>query len=347
MRDFQYSGCFRTRREPYDTEPMKRFDARFRIALAFLVTLGVLVLCFELGLFLWQDHLTDKFSRLDLVLTPIGLILGLVIGIVTGHWRFQALQGLAPRLSGKLLWREKTVLSRSELGQKALNVEQNSYAALFYLFLAVWGLTKAEFMSGLRSAFFVLGLCCSQTFPYFRFLWQRFSGAEESLEVPGEQIVLQAEAAGEQDEDALKDQEESDSKKRFDPRLRIAFILISVILCLVIGWSLPKERSLGTPGLLGVALILADVVAGLAVGAVIGRWRLLGLKKVSSQLGGRIVFLEPNILSGSAYGKRAIMTERIVIGIASLACIVWGALSKLFLSTDRCSNLLPLRSAAN
>ncbi len=318
-------------------DPMKRFDARFRIALAFLVTLGILVLCFELGLFLWQDRFSDKSSRLDLTLAPIGLAAGLAVGAVTARWRFQALKELAPKLVGKTLWREKTVLSRSEIGQKALNTEKDSYAALFVGFLVASAVTKAYFVPVGTAAFFVLGVwLAGQTLPYFRlWLWQNSSHAQASSEAPGDEVALAVEAFKERDNEPSNDQRKIRRKKPFDPRLRIALTFVALIPCLTIGWSLWKERSLGTSGLLGLALILMGLAAGLAIGEVIGRWRCRALQEVSARLAGRILFREPNVLSRSDYGQKAIRTEKIVIGIAGLLSVVCGASVKsLFLSID-------------
>ena len=294
------------------TQQMKGFDARFRIALAFLVMLGILGLCFELWLFLWQDRFTDKFSRLDLVLAPISLAAGLTVGVKTGRWRFQALKDLGPQLAGKTLFLEKKLLSRSEAGQKALNWENDSYAALFYMFLAVWAITKAYFMPVGGAAFFVLGLWLGgQTVPYSRlWLWQNSSRSHASSGAGGEQAIPLAEPFRQRDHEFLSDQGKIESKKRFDARLRIALILIALISCLMISWPLPNEWSLGTSRLFGLALVVADLAAGLAVGVVIGRWRFRALQDVSEELAGTTIFREPSALSRSDFGRKAMRTEK-------------------------------------
>lgn len=316
---------------------MKKPDPRLKMALTFLVTFFILFLCLVLEQFRWLDRSSDKFSRLDLLLAPIGLTAGLAVGAMAGRWRFEALKEMAPLWVGRTAWREKSVNNRSESGQKALNLEQNSYAALFYLFLAVWAVTKAYFMPVCSAAFFVLGVwLAGQTVPYFRFwLWQHLSGSETSSDVSDARAALSAEAPERREKEPVNVRCQIGSKKRFDPRLRVVLILISTILCLMIGWSLPKELSLGTSGLFGDALVLTGLAAGFAIGVVIGRQRLRALQEVAAQLAGTILFHEPSSLSHSDFGRKAMRTERVVIGAACLLTIAWEVWSKsLFLPTD-------------
>lgn len=313
-------------------EPMKNFDARFRIVLALLMALGILALCFELWLFLWQDRFTDRFSRLDLILAPLCLAAGLGIGTVTGRWRFQTLKELAHQLPGTTLFREKNVLSRSELGQRALNWENGSYAVLFYVFLGVWGITGAYFMPVGAASFFVLGLwLAGQTVPYFRlWLWQNSSRSQAISADPDENAFSPTQTINGRGYEPSSDQGDTRPKKRFDPRLRIVLTFGALIPCFSIGWSLWKERQLGTSGLLGLALILMGLAVGMALGEVIGRWRFRTLQEVSTQLAGRILFREPNVFSRSDSGKKVITTEKVVIGVAGLSSIVRGDLSHSF-----------------
>jgi len=308
---------------------------RLRVALAFAVTSLILLLSLFLGLFRWQMRSSDKFSRVDLALMPVGLAAGLAFGKVTGRWRFQALTGLAPQLARRTFWKEKEVLFRSESGRKALDWDHNCYSVLFYLFIVVMIVSGGYFMPVATTSFFVFGVWLTgQNVPYAR-LWlrQRRSRTEAGSDVAGEATSLFADSLKERGSGLLGDQEGIRTRKRFDPRPRIAVVFFTLIFFPIITfWGL------WTPGKAGVfwlAMVLLALAAGLAIGAVPGRWRLLGLQEVSSQLGGRILFREPYALSDSRFGQRAIRTDKVLVGLGSALWIAWEILShSLFLPTD-------------
>lgn len=312
-----------------EREPKAGLEAGFRIAVAFAMTLAMLALCVELALFLWRDHSANKFSGLDLMLAPLALAAGLAIGAVTGRWRLKALKEMAPLLIGKTLLFEKTALANSKLGRKALTTEKDSYAILFGLFLAVWGGTMAVFMPVGSAAFFVLGVwLAGQSVPYYRlWRWQRNLPAQSSPHDSGQQSGSLEEMPRSEFASSSK---ETEPPKPFDPKLRIALILLAIFPCSTIAVSFWKERVPGIFGVPGAVLALAGLAVGMTGGQLIGRWRLRALHEVSAQLTGKVFLHEPAPLFRSDSGQKAVTREKLAISIVGLCCIVWAALSYSF-----------------
>jgi hypothetical protein len=279
---------------------IKKFDPRLKMGLTFVVTLLMLILSFELGMFRWEDR-SDKYSALDLVLVPIGLAAGLTVGVYTGRWRFAALQQSAHGLAGRIFFREKSVFALTYLGQKVLKTEKDTYFVLIATFLLAMGVTGAYFMPAGAAACFVLGIhLTGQTVPYFRlWRWQSASGATTDLDVP-----QWPERTGANDSSNVNPQ------SRLDPRLRIALTLAVLIPCLALGWSLWGDRSDKTVRL-DLTLVPIGLAVGLALGAVTGRWRFAALQELLPLLSGTVLFSEPHVLSRSEPGKKALMTEKL------------------------------------
>ena len=150
---------------------IRKFAPRLKLGLTFVVTFLMLILSFELGMFRWEDR-WDKYSALDLALIPIGLAAGLTVGVYTGRWRFAVLQQSAPRLAGRIFFREKSVFPLTEPGRSVLNTEKDAYSVLISMFLLAMGVTGAYFVPAGAAACFVLGIhLTGQTVPYFR-LWR-------------------------------------------------------------------------------------------------------------------------------------------------------------------------------
>src|SRR5271154_3717532 len=98
--------------------PMKlrgAFDPRIQFLLgAMMITVFVAILV-DLKSSPTDPQIAD-WLRLDLRVMPISLLLGIVVGLVIGHWRLQALRQVLPEIDGHWFLGQGGVLSKVRQG---------------------------------------------------------------------------------------------------------------------------------------------------------------------------------------------------------------------------------------
>lgn len=106
------------------------FNPKIHIIIAvILITISVWTL---FGLL---SHANDvSFVRLDLHLIPVGLLLGLGVGVPVGIWRLHALHKALPDLDGQFYLSDADVLRQSLEGRNARTLQQIGFG----LAVAIW-----------------------------------------------------------------------------------------------------------------------------------------------------------------------------------------------------------------
>lgn len=96
-------------------------------------------------------------ARLDLRLLPVGLLLGLTVGVVEGTWRLHAIRRALPELDGKFFLREGGVLRRYREGENAITLGRIGFGMAFGIWFILTLHTGGRVMLFGTLAFYILG----------------------------------------------------------------------------------------------------------------------------------------------------------------------------------------------
>ncbi len=96
-------------------------------------------------------------AQLDLHLLPVGLLLGLVVGVPVGIWRLRAIHKALPEVDGQFFLTQANVLRRFREGQNAVTLQQIGLGCAFALWLILTLHTDGRIVLFGTFVFYLLG----------------------------------------------------------------------------------------------------------------------------------------------------------------------------------------------
>lgn len=119
---------------------------------------------------LWRTvHGPDSFEwlRLDLRVTPIAFLLGLLTGWKIGEMRLRALRAALPEVDGQVFLSEERTLSKFREGENAIKLQRTGFCIAFLIWFALTTFTNGKILLyGSMVAYIAGQFLTGQTLPF-------------------------------------------------------------------------------------------------------------------------------------------------------------------------------------
>jgi hypothetical protein len=144
------------------------FDPRIQFLLGAIMIAVFVSIVVELESGPYDPQIVD-WLRLDLRVMPISLLLGIVVGLVIGHWRLQALRQVLPEIDGHWFLGQGDVLSRVRQGANATRLQRLGFAVAFVACFSLSTETNGRVvLFGSMGAYALGQFLAGQTLPFLR-----------------------------------------------------------------------------------------------------------------------------------------------------------------------------------
>jgi len=115
-------------------------------------------------------NVEPRSAQLDLQLLPVGLVLGMAVGVPVGIWRLRALRKAKTEIGDQFFLTQATVIGRFREGANATTLQRAAIGWAFLVWFVLTAFTHGRVILNGSLAFYIVGqFLTGQTLPFLRF----------------------------------------------------------------------------------------------------------------------------------------------------------------------------------